>query len=168
MLARQVLNHWSHSASSFYIVYFWERRPLHAQAGLDCNPPICASLGSWDDRCKTLCSAIDWDGVLWIFCPFWPWTMILLISTSYIARITGLSHQDQLDLPFLQEGARKEIVFSAYKLFHISVTLPRKTKERELLVTQWEGPSRPFHHVFWLQWCTLVIPLTWEAEARGL
>jgi hypothetical protein len=30
-------------------------------------------------------------GVLWTICLSWPWTMILLISASQVARITGVS-----------------------------------------------------------------------------
>jgi hypothetical protein len=32
-------------------------------------------------------------GVSWTFCLGWPQTMILLISTSQVARIIGMSHQ---------------------------------------------------------------------------
>jgi hypothetical protein len=32
------------------------------------------------------------DGVLWTISSDWPWTTILLISASQVARITGLSH----------------------------------------------------------------------------
>jgi hypothetical protein len=28
----------------------------------------------------------------WIVCPGWPWTVIVLISASWVARITGLRH----------------------------------------------------------------------------
>jgi hypothetical protein len=31
-------------------------------------------------------------GVPWTICPGWPWTVILPISTSQVARITGVSH----------------------------------------------------------------------------
>jgi hypothetical protein len=31
--------------------------------------------------------------VWWTICPGWLWTMILLISASWVARITGVSHQ---------------------------------------------------------------------------
>jgi hypothetical protein len=34
-----------------------------------------------------------WDRVLQTICPGWLWTMILLISASWVARITGMSHQ---------------------------------------------------------------------------
>jgi hypothetical protein len=33
-----------------------------------------------------------WDGISQTFCPSWPWTMILPISTSQEAKITGVSH----------------------------------------------------------------------------
>jgi hypothetical protein len=33
-----------------------------------------------------------WDRILWTICQGWLWIMILLISTSWVARITGVSH----------------------------------------------------------------------------
>jgi hypothetical protein len=69
-------------------VTFFNRVLLYAQADLDCNPPICDSLYSWDDRRVLLHSAIDWDGVSWTFCLGWPQTSVLL-SASQVA---GLSH----------------------------------------------------------------------------
>jgi hypothetical protein len=35
---------------------------------------------------------VFWNKVLWIICPVWFQTAILLISTSWVARITGISH----------------------------------------------------------------------------
>jgi hypothetical protein len=35
---------------------------------------------------------VFWDRVLWTICPGWPRTVILLISASWVARITGMSH----------------------------------------------------------------------------
>jgi hypothetical protein len=34
-----------------------------------------------------------WDRVFWTICLVWLWTVILLISASWLARITGVSHQ---------------------------------------------------------------------------
>jgi hypothetical protein len=65
---------------------------FYARADLDHDPPICASLRSWDDICVPLCPAIDWRRVSWRFCLGWPWSVILPISTSQEARIAGLSH----------------------------------------------------------------------------
>jgi hypothetical protein len=31
--------------------------------------------------------------ISWTICPGWLWTMILLISASWVARITGVSHR---------------------------------------------------------------------------
>jgi hypothetical protein len=33
-----------------------------------------------------------WDRVSWTICQGWLWTVILLISASWVARITGMSH----------------------------------------------------------------------------
>jgi hypothetical protein len=35
---------------------------------------------------------IFWDRILQTICPGWLWTSILLISASWVARITGVSH----------------------------------------------------------------------------
>jgi hypothetical protein len=48
--------------------------------------------------------AISWDGVSWACCPGWSWTMIFLISTSQVGRITGLS---QGTWPCLSLNTRK-------------------------------------------------------------
>jgi hypothetical protein len=44
---------------------------------------------------------IFWDRVSWTICPGWFWTEILLISASWVARITGMSHQCKGDFKFL-------------------------------------------------------------------
>jgi hypothetical protein len=36
---------------------------------------------------------VFWDRILRSFCPGWLWTVILLISASWVARITGVSHR---------------------------------------------------------------------------
>jgi hypothetical protein len=41
---------------------------------------------------------IGWDGVSWIFCTGWPWTAILQVSASWVARITDLSHHSWLEI----------------------------------------------------------------------
>jgi hypothetical protein len=50
-------------------------------------------LGSWDDRCVPPSPAFTcWDGVFRTFCQDWLWTSIFLISSSGVARITGMCH----------------------------------------------------------------------------
>jgi hypothetical protein len=88
-LARQVLYHLSHSASPFCVGYFWGRVSLYTWAGLQYDS-ICASQHSWDD--SHFAQPFSWDVVMQTFCPEWPWTAILLISTSWVARSTGLNH----------------------------------------------------------------------------
>jgi hypothetical protein len=39
--------------------------------------------------------------VSWTICPDWPQTLILQISASHVARITGMSHGTKLGLSFL-------------------------------------------------------------------
>jgi hypothetical protein len=68
------------------------------QAGPDHNPPICASLCSWDDS-----HTFSLDEVLWTFPWGWPWTAFLPILTFWVARITGLNHHTWLDSFFVAE-----------------------------------------------------------------
>jgi hypothetical protein len=42
---------------------------------------------------QSICPGNFGDGVLWTICLSWPWTMILPISASEVARITCMSHQ---------------------------------------------------------------------------
>jgi hypothetical protein len=74
------------------LVIFNDRILLYTQAGLDHNPPICVSHIAGGDKHVPPCPAIGWDVVLWMFCPDWPWTAILPISTSWVTRVTVLSH----------------------------------------------------------------------------
>jgi hypothetical protein len=53
-----------------------------------------ASCCNWDDRYVPPCRAfVHWDVVSETFCLDWPWTTILPISSSQVAKITGVSHQ---------------------------------------------------------------------------
>jgi hypothetical protein len=81
------------------------------------SPALFASVTFWDkvlicawgsmERSSYLCFPISWDGV-------WSWTMILLISASWVARITDLIHHTQLG-----EGAS----FEGYILSSIPFSL---------------------------------------------
>jgi hypothetical protein len=51
---------------------------------MDCDPPICASLCSSDDKCIPPHPTIGWDGIPWTFCLGWPQDAILLMSTSCV------------------------------------------------------------------------------------
>jgi hypothetical protein len=70
--------------------YFWDRVSLFAWAGLDYNLPIYTSQSSWDDRCSLPHQAFFVEKQT--FCLGWPWTTILLILASWVARIIGLSY----------------------------------------------------------------------------
>jgi hypothetical protein len=94
-LSKQALYHLS--TPFFCFSYFWDRLSLYVGliwteaiplcgAGLDCSPPICASLHSWVDRLAPLCPAISWNWSLLIFLLGWPRTMILLILTSWVTK----------------------------------------------------------------------------------
>jgi hypothetical protein len=47
---------------------------------------------SWAIPTVLFCAAYFWDRVLWTICLGWLQTTILLISASWVARITGMSH----------------------------------------------------------------------------
>jgi hypothetical protein len=91
-------------SSTFHIGYCWDRVLLYSGASLACNPPIYASQNRWDHKHMPLYPATGWDGVFWTFCLGWPWTVILLISTSRVARITDLIHSAPLIMGFSGES----------------------------------------------------------------
>jgi hypothetical protein len=76
--------------TALFAYYFWDRAPHYAWAGLDHDPPIYASLCSWAEWHHA--HLLVEMGNLENFLPGLPWTIILPISTSWIARITSLSH----------------------------------------------------------------------------
>jgi hypothetical protein len=47
---------------------------------------------------RPFCSSYFGDGVSWVICPSFPWTMILPSSVPQEARIAGMSHQTQIYL----------------------------------------------------------------------
>jgi hypothetical protein len=57
----------------------------------------------WSDRCHHTQIFIGWDGVSLTVFPagLEPWFVILLIFTSQVARITGLSHCTQIQVQIL-------------------------------------------------------------------
>jgi hypothetical protein len=83
---RKALYHLGCTWTLFSLGYFWDRISLYAQAELDCDYLMYAS------SVVIMTSFMDWDRVLWTFCPSWPQTAILPISASPVARIIGLSH----------------------------------------------------------------------------
>jgi hypothetical protein len=88
MVDRQVC----HAPNRFYLSCFWNK-VLHfwiVQLGLWFS--YLYFLCSWGDRCIPPYPGISWDGILLTFCPDWPWTVILLISTYQVSGITAMSH----------------------------------------------------------------------------
>jgi hypothetical protein len=78
----------------FFVLVILEMGVLHFPRGPRSWSPCLAICHHRDGRsAPQLCQAIDWDGVLRTVCPGWPWTLILPISASQAARITGMSHQ---------------------------------------------------------------------------
>jgi hypothetical protein len=49
----------------------------------------------WATPPAPFCEGFFWDRVSQTFCPGWLWITVLLISASWVARITGMSHQCQ-------------------------------------------------------------------------
>jgi hypothetical protein len=48
-----------------------------------------------DDRCVPLYPVTGWNRGLWTFCPERPVAAIFLISSSWVAKITGFNHHNQ-------------------------------------------------------------------------
>jgi hypothetical protein len=59
---------------------------------LDLDLPTYASCIAGIIEVNNHAQLICWDGVLLLFCSQWPPSLILLISTSKVAMITGVSH----------------------------------------------------------------------------
>jgi hypothetical protein len=83
---------------------------LSLSLSLSCNT------GAWAQglQLETLqpglfCKQFFQDRVSRVICPGWLWTVILLISASWVARITGMSHQC-LPLKLAQAGLKLVIL----------------------------------------------------------
>jgi hypothetical protein len=63
--------------------------------GLNSGPSL------WATAPALFCDGLFWNRVPWTICPGWLQTVILLISASWVARITGVSHRCWLQLRFL-------------------------------------------------------------------
>jgi hypothetical protein len=89
----QELYHLSHTPSLFTFIIFLIGSHFDVWAGLDHDSPIYASCiaGMTDMYHHTHCF-IEWDRVMWTFCQGQHQTLILLISASWVARITGMGH----------------------------------------------------------------------------
>jgi hypothetical protein len=84
-------------------------------------------------------------------CPGWPWTSILLISASQVARITSVSHQRPASLAL--SAAAHTVVWQAELV--VSLNLLWAAVKPDLPFT--ELLSRDVMRkrvVSWVQWCT--------------
>jgi hypothetical protein len=89
---------------SYWIVHYWI---VHLKTAKVPNFMfsiffVCLAVLGFELRAYTLthsnnsfCVRYFHDRVLWTICPDWLWTSILLISASWVARITGVSHRAQ-------------------------------------------------------------------------
>jgi hypothetical protein len=49
---------------------------------------------------------VFWNRVSWTICSGWFWTPVLLISASWVVRVTGVSHQHLAQLLTLLKNMR--------------------------------------------------------------
>jgi hypothetical protein len=76
----------------------------------------------WDYR-HMYSFLIDRDGILQTFWLGWPWTMVLLISATQVARITGKSHCTQFFYVPLFYDLLNNVLFRSFflqSIFHFS------------------------------------------------
>jgi hypothetical protein len=119
----------------FALVIIWVRSCFLVWANLDHDPLIYASHCSWNDRQSPLYLAIGWDRVSWTICPGWPWTVILLISASQVARITCVRHQCPALFAFCPGGYHS---FLDYGSLQFTLGVRKETRLRNL----WQGHIR--------------------------
>jgi hypothetical protein len=103
-LVRKTLYHLSHTSSPLCSSYFGDRVLL--KPAWTVIPLFLVSHVAWDDKHGPLHPAIGWDEVLRTICLGWPGTAVILISASWVARITSLSLQHWAFPPFHQQGNR--------------------------------------------------------------
>jgi hypothetical protein len=95
------LYHLSLAPSPFCLSYFLDKVLLLSQGGLGHHPPLCASHGAGMTGVSHHTQFFVELGVLLTFCPGWPQTAILLISTYWVAGIIDMSHCIWLVFVFL-------------------------------------------------------------------
>jgi hypothetical protein len=111
------------------------------------------------------------------FCQGWPWSTILPISASQVARITGLNHLVWLGL-FIFETGSCCVAQAGLKLRILCLSLPsagitavhqhtfRSLGKCKLIphCYHWDGTIKKRKTRYW--WLTPVILVTWEAEIK--
>jgi hypothetical protein len=95
-LARQGLYHFSHSTNPFCFNYYLNKVPCLYLGNLDHSLPIYTfhidGITGTHHSAQLFKKLLLLRGISQTFCPSWPQTMIFLISASWVARITGVSH----------------------------------------------------------------------------
>jgi hypothetical protein len=116
----QVLCHLSHAPSPFSFI-FETGSHIYAQASLGTRVSYLNFQHRWDNRCVPPCPAfhsLRWGSL----CPGWPGTTILLISTSHIAGITGVTHCIQLFSFFVGPGFELRALYLQSRCFTWATT----------------------------------------------
>jgi hypothetical protein len=124
----------------------------------------------------------DWgEGIAWITCPGWPWTGILLVSVSQVARHWAMGAQQTLNI--LKSHFFVSLIYACWNPLHFEVyfmeifVFPILPYNSCAVVGRTCNLWRPhFSHFydfcFWkhvfLSWMHACILCTWEAEAGGL
>jgi hypothetical protein len=122
-----------------YIYTYTHIFMLPTVIGMTCVPPCFFPLGQnltnflpWLDwnhdppYPHPSCLATGWDGVWWIFCQWWPWTMILLISTSQVAGIIGKSQWHLVDIKNFTFNLEEWIFKDIYTYIYIYMNVGNK------------------------------------------
>jgi hypothetical protein len=78
-----------------------------------------------------------WDGVSWTICLGWLWTTILLLSSSWVARLTGVHHQHPASTN------------NFLKINFISFTLQATAKTLPLFYLNWNIHFRIITYLLW-------------------
>jgi hypothetical protein len=106
-------------SAHLYVVY-WSTQdvelPLIWKASLNSGPHTCQACISTTSATLPALFGYFQHRVLWTVCLGWLWTLILLISASWIARIIGVSHQVPGD-HFFVKRTFKILSFSYFELY---------------------------------------------------
>jgi hypothetical protein len=84
-------------SSAHFCFHVWITSSVFAQDQPQSVVFLSMPPGSWDHRHSPSCQACRLRWMLVTVCLDWPWTMILLVSISHVAEITGRYNHVQLN-----------------------------------------------------------------------